>query len=220
MSEQNSSAWPFPGMEEGEELDISAIFGGGNGNDSNPFDLPAAQDPVPDQADPITEPTAEPAMEPLAEPVAEPTAPSAAAVNAEQPKTQREPAPQAQEPAVSAEEPSNIIQTAFAQQEEKTAQTATKSLFEKLPVFSYGSAKDEITDGAMTFEELRIAKSDDFPELGEGKRVSWSVEYGKVTKQITDPKGTTISPSRRRSSGPRRSWTASRSPKTRTRPAW
>ena len=44
----------------------------------------------------------------------------------------------------------------------------------------------------MTFEELRIAKSDDFPELGEGKRVSWSVEYGKVTKQITDPKGTTI----------------------------
>lgn len=27
------------------------------------------------------------------------------------------------------------------------------------------SAKDEITDGAMTFEELRIAKSDDFPEL-------------------------------------------------------
>ena len=44
----------------------------------------------------------------------------------------------------------------------------------------------------MTFEELRIAKADDFPELSEGKRVSWSVEYGKVTKQITDPKGTTI----------------------------
>ena len=50
----------------------------------------------------------------------------------------------------------------------------------------------DITDPAQTFEELRIAKSDDFPELGEGKRVSWSVEYGKVTKAISDPKGTTI----------------------------
>ena len=32
----------------------------------------------------------------------------------------------------------------------------------------------------MTFEELRIDKADDFPELGVGKRVSWIVEYGKV----------------------------------------
>ena len=44
----------------------------------------------------------------------------------------------------------------------------------------------------MTFEELRIAKADDFPELGEGKRVSWTVEYGKTVKTITDPKGATI----------------------------
>lgn len=44
----------------------------------------------------------------------------------------------------------------------------------------------------MTFEELRIAKAADFPELGEGKKVSWTVEYGKTVKPITDPKGTTI----------------------------
>jgi hypothetical protein len=44
----------------------------------------------------------------------------------------------------------------------------------------------------VTFEELRIAKSDDFPELGEGKKVSWSVEYGKTVKMIADPKSTTI----------------------------
>lgn len=66
------------------------------------------------------------------------------------------------------------------------------SLFDKPPVFSYGGAKESIEDTSMTFEELRIAKSDDFPELAEGKKVSWSVEYGKTTKYISDPKETTI----------------------------
>ena len=37
-----------------------------------------------------------------------------------------------------------------------------------------------------------FAKAEDFPELGEGKKVSWTVEYGKTVKPITDPKGTTI----------------------------
>ena len=44
----------------------------------------------------------------------------------------------------------------------------------------------------MTFEELRIRKSDDFTDLEEGKRVSWSVEYCGIRKEIKDPKGTTI----------------------------
>jgi len=79
----------------------------------------------------------------------------------------------------------NLIEAAFVKQE-------AKSLFEKLPVFSYGGAKEEIQDTSMTFEELRIAKADDFPELGEGKKVSWTVEYDKTVKMIADPKGTTI----------------------------
>jgi len=79
----------------------------------------------------------------------------------------------------------NLIEAAFAQQE-------TKSLFEKLPVFTYGGAKEDIQDISMTFEELRIAKSEDFPELAEGKKVSWTVEYGKTVKVIADPKESTI----------------------------
>ncbi len=67
-----------------------------------------------------------------------------------------------------------------------------KSLFEKPPIFTYGSAKEEILDVSQTFEELRIAKAEDFPELSEGKKVSWTIEYGKTTKAISDPKGTTI----------------------------
>ena len=80
----------------------------------------------------------------------------------------------------------------MAEQEVKAEQKAAKSLFEKAPVFHYGSAREDITDPGMTFEELRIAKSEDFPELAEGKKVSWTVEYGKTVKAITDPKGATI----------------------------
>ena len=76
----------------------------------------------------------------------------------------------------------------------KSTQAAPRqvSLFDRPPIFSYGGAKEEIKDASMTFEELRIAKADDFPELGEGKKVSWSVTYGKVSRVIADPKGTTI----------------------------
>lgn len=176
MSDANSSSWPFAEDASGEGLDINAIFGGREpADDLNPFDAPAEQ----------TEETIEPAQteEPAEQPVQttenteeEPLAPE----SAEQPA-----------PEVPAEE-ANPIAAAFGKQEEKAAQAKAKSLFEKAPVFFYGSAREDITDPGQTFEELRIAKSDDFPELSEGKRVSWTVEYGKVTKAITDPKGTTI----------------------------
>ena len=84
------------------------------------------------------------------------------------------------------------LAAAMAEQEAKAEQKAAKSLFEKSPVFCYGSAKEDIADPGMTFEELRIAKAEDFPELAEGKKVSWTVEYGKTVKPIADPKGTTI----------------------------
>ena len=190
MSEPINSGFPFSGMEDSEELDVSAIFGGGAPTDDvNPFDLPAARTETP--AAPPEQPKPEAPAAP-AEPVAAPVAPVAPAPQPE-PAPKPQPVPQAktQNPAP-ASEPANPIAAAIDKQEIQAAQTAAKSLFEKAPIFSYGSARDEITDGAMTFEELRIAKSDDFPELGEGKRVSWSVEYGKVTKAITDPKGTTI----------------------------
>ena len=66
------------------------------------------------------------------------------------------------------------------------------SLFDKPAVFKYGSAREPIQDASVTFEELRIAKADDFPELAEGKKVSWSVKYGDITKAVADPQKTTI----------------------------
>ena len=65
-------------------------------------------------------------------------------------------------------------------------------LEDKPPVFEYAGAMESIEDTSKTFEELRIEKSADFPELEDGKRVSWTVEYGKITKPVADPKGTSV----------------------------
>lgn len=76
--------------------------------------------------------------------------------------------------------------------EQAKSSKAEQSFEEKLPVFTYGGATETISDTSKTFDELRIEKSADFPELEEGKRVSWTVEYGKITKNVPDPKGTSI----------------------------
>jgi PRTRC genetic system protein A len=61
---------------------------------------------------------------------------------------------------------------------------APVSLYAKPPVFSYASAEEPIEDVSQTFEDLRVAKSGDFPELEEANRVSWEVSYGKSKKYI------------------------------------
>lgn len=76
--------------------------------------------------------------------------------------------------------------------EPKEADKPQQDNTEKPPVFEYAGAMEVIDDTSKTFDELRIEKSSDFPELEDGKRVSWTVEYGKITKTVTDPKGTSI----------------------------
>ncbi len=132
MSGTNSSGWPFTEDTSVEGLDINAIFGGGApASDLNPFDAPAEQ----------AEETIEPAQteEPLEQPVQ-------TAENTEEeppaPKSEEEPVPPQEIPA----EEANPIAAAFDKQEEKAAQAKAKSLFEKAPVFSYGSAREDITD--------------------------------------------------------------------------
>ncbi|MEG2678977.1 MAG: hypothetical protein RR949_03490 [Oscillospiraceae bacterium] len=134
----------------------------GGGGGADPDPFPAPPAPTPQPAQPV------------AAPVTQAPAPAPAPV----------------------EVSTNLIEAAFAAtappMAEPAPQQTTLSLFDKPPVFSYGSAKEEISDTSMTFEELRIAKADDFPELAEGKKVSWRVDYGKSSKTVTDPKGTTI----------------------------
>ena len=66
------------------------------------------------------------------------------------------------------------------------------SIYEKPPIFEYGSVREPVDSSIPTFEDLRIAKADDFPELEDGIRVSWEVTYGKVKKSVPTPKKTNI----------------------------
>ncbi len=185
MSEQNSSGFPFTELSGGEGLDIDAIFGGassaGAPGDVNPFEAALAQQAVP-----------APQAQEQPQPVPQAQAQTAESVQPVRPTPAPAPAAAPVVPAVQPPLDIDPLTAAVAEQEAKAEQKTVKSLFEKAPVFAYGSAREDITDPGMTFEELRIAKADDFPELGEGKKVSWTVEYGKTTKPITDPKGTTI----------------------------
>ena len=165
MSEPSNGAWPFQEIPEEEGLDISAIFGDSSAApQGDPFAPPAAAQSVP------SSPT----------PVAQEITPAVAATS--QPTT----APIAKAPVEAPAE--NPIAAAF---EQKTAENTKKGLLEKPPVFYHKGVKEEIDDPSMTFEELRIRKSDDFTDLEEGKRVSCFlssayVETGKLTVTLSE----------------------------------
>ena len=129
MSEMINSGFPFSGMEDSEELDISAIFGGGApASDINPFDPPAAQAEPPAAPPEKPEPEAPAApAKPIADPVPPPPQP--------EPVPAPQPVSQAQTPSpVPANEPANPIAAAIDQQETQTTQAAARSLFEEPPI--------------------------------------------------------------------------------------
>ena len=90
------------------------------------------------------------------------------------------------------ESPSNPLEAEISAAEEKDAETARDGLFSKPPVFAYAGVTEDIEDTSITFDELRIEKSEDFPELDDGKRVSWTVQYGKIMKSVPSPRKKTI----------------------------
>lgn len=82
----------------------------------------------------------------------------------------------------------NPLQQAIAQAEEKDVKQAAASLFNRPPVFCHGGVSEEITDPKITFDQLREEKSRDFSELEDAGKVSWTVEYGKLSRTISKPK--------------------------------
>ena len=170
MSEPNNGAWPFQELTAEEGLDINAIFGNSSAApQGDPFAPPTAAQGVPQAQMPVTQEVA-PAPAATPEPTAAPISNAPAKAPAEAPVE-------------------NPIAAAF---EQKTAENTKKGLLEKSPVFYHKGVKEDIEDASMTFEELRIRKSEDFTDLEEGKKVSWSVEYCGIRKEVKDPKGTTI----------------------------
>ena len=174
MSEMIDSVFPFPGMEDSEEVDISAIFGGGAPtSDINPFDPPAAQ----------AEPPAAPPEQPEPEAPAAPAEPIAASVA---PPPQPEPVSQAEtQSPVPASEPANPIAAAIDHQETQTTQAAARSLFEKPPIFAYGSAKDEID--ALTRQRDKLTQDRKTDDLrAQIQQLSASLEYGNLSQEEYD----------------------------------
>jgi hypothetical protein len=139
MREIAENSWPFPELPKEDGLDINAIFGSASTQNpsANPFAEEQPQEPAPDTA--------------LAS--APTTAPVAEALTAPQPAKEQTGPPA-----------SNPLEAAFAAQ---TAENAQKGSFEKPPVFYHKGAKEPIDDPSMTFEELRIRKSEDFTDLEE-----------------------------------------------------
>lgn len=86
----------------------------------------------------------------------------------------------------------NPFEAAVAAAKEKKADEIKSGLKDKLPVFVYGKANEEIVDPSITFDKLRFEKSEDFPEPDDASAVKWKVEYGSVIKLISDPKKTTV----------------------------
>lgn len=86
----------------------------------------------------------------------------------------------------------NPFDAAIAQAEEKQAESTKSGLIDKLPVFSYAKAEEEIVDTSKTFDQLRNEKAEDFPELDDGTSVTWKMTYGTVTQNVPNPKKTTI----------------------------
>lgn len=157
------NTFDFAPLEDDEEFDIAAIFGA------------AADEPTPPPPIPMQKEEKQ----------------SAAPDNIAPAKTQD--APEAAEPLE--------LFPAFAPQEAPAEESVKDiaprpqtqvSLFDKPPVFQYGSAREPITDADLTFDALRIQKAEDFPELEERSAVSWQMRYGDITKAVTSPKTATI----------------------------
>ena len=175
MSDNN--LFTFPGESTG--LDAGDIFGDGSFTDlgsaddgENPFDgmTPAEPETAPAPAAPAPAPVqqipSQPAPQPESQPVSTPAAPTAPPVPKEQPKTP---------PAQPAEEEPNPLMAAMDLQEQKNARQAAAPVFAQLPVFSYNGNQEPIKNKEQTFDELRLAKADDFPKFDEAQSIFWSV---------------------------------------------
>lgn len=190
----DSNLFDFQGGSTG--LDTDNIFGGADFTDlgsaddgENPFaNMQSATPEAPPAPDapapaPVQQVPSQPAPQPESQPVPTPAPPPAPPVPQEQPKTP---------PAQPAEEEPNPLLAAMDLQEQKNARQAAAPVFAQLPVFSYNGNQEPIENTEQTFEELRLAKADDFPEFDEAQSISWIVTYGKISKSVATPRKTKI----------------------------
>ncbi len=189
-----------------DNLDFMAIFGGEGsldfGSGGEDFDALFVEKEVPQPPkEKVTETieTAQPEEAPAEAPEPKEKKEDANAPEEKEPEAPSQPAAAPEKkpaaPKAAAKLPAapiNLFEAAMRQVEEKITEDLAGELLQKPPVFQFGGVTEEITDPKKTFEQLRKEKEEDFPELEDGKRVSWTMEYGKITKTIPKPKDSVI----------------------------
>ena len=80
--------------------------------------------------------------------------------------------------------PVNILQKAAEDAENAETWQTAKSVFALPAIFDFDGIEEEIENADISFDELRNLKKIDFPQLEEGRKVSWTISYGSITKAI------------------------------------
>ena len=156
-----------------------------------PTPAPAVQTPQIPQAAPPTEQQVAPQTHPI---VQEQAIPQQQSVVQPQPAMQSQPVvqqpvmqPAAPDPAPVQQPMLNKFDMVMQNLEVQGEKRMIEALAAKPAIFSYAKVKENIEDRDSTFEDLRQRYEADFPELSDPKTISWTVNYGKTTKSVSNP---------------------------------
>ena len=149
--------------------------------DAIPTPVPAVQNPQTPQAAPPTEQQ----VIPQAQQVVPQVQPAAQ----QQPVAQPQPVMQqaAPDPAPVQETMLDKFDMVMQNLEVQGEKRMLEALAAKPAIFAYAKVKENIEDRDSTFEDLRQKYEADFPELSDPKTISWTVNYGKTTKSVSNP---------------------------------
>lgn len=160
-----------------------------------PAAQPTAQPAAPQEAIPTPVPAVQTPQTPQAAPSAEQqVVPQTQPIVQQQPMMQ--PQPVVQQPIMqqAAPEPAPVQQPmldkfdmVMQNLEVQGEKRMLEALAAKPAIFSYAKVKENIEDRDSTFEDLRQKYEADFPELSDPKTISWTVNYGKTTKSVSNP---------------------------------
>ena len=156
---------------------------------------PTAQPAAPQEVIPTPAPAVQTPQTPQAAPSAEQqVVPQTQPIVQQQPMVQ--PQPVVQQPVMqqAAPEPAPVQETmldkfdmVMQNLEVQVEKRMLEALAAKPAIFSYAKVKENIEDRDSTFEDLRQRYEADFPELSDPKTISWTVNYGKTTKSVSNP---------------------------------
>ena len=147
--------------------------------------VPQTQPIVQQQVMPQQQPVVQEQVIPQAQQVVPPVQPAAQ----QQPVAQTQPAmqPAAPDPAPVQETMLDKFDMVMQNLEVQGEKRMLEALAAKPAIFSYAKVKENIEDRDSTFEDLRQRYEADFPELSDPKTISWTVNYGKTTKSVSNP---------------------------------